>query len=183
MRDITNVRQGGGSAALGVLLIVLGAIAMLTPLFTTLVLIRVMGWLLLFAAIEQAIHAFRSRNEGGLFFKILLVVLYAWVGVTLLRRPVSGALAATAIIGILFLVDGIMEIALGFQVRAYGKSEWLILGGILSMIFGGVVLYMFPHSAAWLIGLLVGVRLIFKGVEHIVRSPSGTRPDIERRAA
>ena len=53
--------------------------------------------LLILAAMEQAVYAFQSRGEGGLFFKVLLAVLYAVVAGMLLRRPVSGAIAATAI--------------------------------------------------------------------------------------
>lgn len=184
MRDTTAGSARKASITLGVLLIILGVVAMMVPLFTALMLIKLMGWLLIFAAIQQAIHAYRSRHEGGTFFKILLVVLYAVAGAMLLRRPVSGAIAATAIIGILFLLDGVMEIALGLQVRRErGKSEWLFAGGLMSFVFGGIILYKFPVSAVWTIGLLIGIRLIFKGIEQIVRSTAGTRADIERRAA
>ena len=181
-----NIKTGEptGSVALAVLLIVLGVVAVISPLFATVVLIRVIGWLLIFAAIEQTIHIVRTRDEGGLFFKILVVVLYAIVGVMLLRRPVSGAIAATAIIGILFLADGIMEIALGLQLRGrYAKTGWLVAGGIMSLLFGAIVLYQLPLSAMWVIGVLVGIRLIFKGVGQIVRSSAGTGAQIDRRAA
>ncbi len=184
MRDITIVKQSSGSITLGVLLIILGTVALVAPLFAALMLIRVIGWLLIFAAIEQVVDAYRSRDEGGLFFKILLVVLYAVVGGMLLRRPVSGAIAATAIIGILFLADGILDIALGVRLRgAQEKTGWLFAGGILSLLFGVMILYRLPVSATWVIGLLVGIRLIFKGIEQIVRSSAGAKVRIEDRAA
>jgi len=82
-----------------VFLIVLGAIALLVPFFSALFLIRVIKWLLVFAAIEQVIYAFQTRGEGGLFLKVLLAVLYAVAGGLLLSRPVSGAIAVTALIG------------------------------------------------------------------------------------
>ncbi len=183
MPDTIIERQASGSRALGVLLIVLGAIAVISPFFAALVLMRVIAWLLIFVAIEQAVHAVRSRGEGGLFFKVLLVLFYAVAGVMLLRRPVSGAIAATAVIGVLFLVDGITEIALGVQLRRISaRSGWLFAGGILSLLLGALLLYRLPWSAA-AIGILVGIRLIFKGFEQFARSSASERVRIEDRAA
>jgi uncharacterized membrane protein HdeD (DUF308 family) len=90
-------RQSNGSVALGVLLIIIGAVAVMSPLVAALVLIRLTGWLLVFAGIEQAIHAFRTSGEGGFFLKVVLAIIYVVVGGMLLRRPVNGAIAATAI--------------------------------------------------------------------------------------
>lgn len=182
MADRTAGRASIWSAALGVLLIILGIVAMVVPLFAALALIKLLGWLLIVAAMEQAVYAFQSRGEGGLFFKVLLAVLYAVIAGILLRRPVSGAIAATAIIGSLFLLDGIMEIALGLRMRRDSKeSGWLFAGGILSLIFGTITLYWFPASAVWTIGLLVGIRLIFKGIGQIMRSSAGARAHVDRR--
>lgn len=185
MHDTTASRARRGSIGLGVLLIILGVIALMVPLFTAIVLIKLMGWLLVFSAVQQAVHAYQSRGEGGVFLKVLLAVIYAVAGVALLRRPASGAIAATAVIGILFLLDGVMEISLGMVVRReFGRSRWLFVGGFMSLLFGGMILYSFPVSAVWTIGLLVGIRLMFKGIEQIVRLSAGTRADeIERRAA
>jgi uncharacterized membrane protein HdeD (DUF308 family) len=170
-------RERTWSVTLGVLLIVLGIVAMIVPVFASLMLIKIIGWLLIFAAIEQAVDAFQSRGEGGLFLKVLLVVVYGVVALLLLFRPVSGAIAATAIIATLFLLDGVMEIALGLQRRREGKgSGWLFAGGVMSLVFAGIVLYWFPLSAAWTIGLLVGIRLVVKGIEHITRWSPGMEP-------
>jgi len=173
-----------GSTILGVLLIILGAIAVMSPLVATLVLVRVIAWLLIFAAIDQVIHAFRSSGEGGLFIKILLAVLYAVAGGWLLGRPMHGGLAAAAVIGYLLIADGITEIVLGARLRRKNaRSGWLIAGGVLSLFLGALILYRLPWSMA-AIGLLVGIRLIFKGVEQIARSSTDRRaPSIESRAA
>jgi uncharacterized membrane protein HdeD (DUF308 family) len=169
------------SMALGVILIILGVIAMTSPLFATQTLMKVLGWLLIFAAIEQAIHAFRHRDEGGLFYKVSVAVLYAIVAIMLLRRPVSGAVAATLIIGILFLLDGITEIGLAIRTRRTGRrSGWLFAGGALSLLFAGITLFAFPSSSLRTIGLLVGIRLVVKGLEQITSSLPAARPGIDR---
>src|SRR5215472_9820997 len=101
MQNVLTKRGKHGSTALGVLLIALGAIALLVPFFSALLLIRVITWLLVFAAIEQVIYAFQTRGEGGLFLKLALAVLYAVAGGLLLSRPFGGAIAVTAVIGCL----------------------------------------------------------------------------------
>ena len=75
MQGVLTARRKPGSTTLGVLLIVLGAIALLVPLFSALFFIRVIMWLLVFAAIEQFVYAFQTRGEGGLFLKVLLAML------------------------------------------------------------------------------------------------------------
>ncbi|HEY6271430.1 MAG TPA: DUF308 domain-containing protein [Terriglobales bacterium] len=170
-------RERTWSVTLGVLLILLGILAMIVPVFASLMLIKLLGWLLIFAAIEQAVEAFQSRGEGGLFLKVSLAVVYGVVALMLLFRPVSGAIAATAIIATLFLLDGVMEILLALQMRREGRpTQWIIIGAVMSLVFAGIVLYWFPLSAAWTIGLLVGIRLVVKGIEHLTRWSPGTEP-------
>jgi len=168
-----------------VFLIVLGAIALLMPFFAALLVIRVLMWLLIFAAMEQVIYAFQTRGEGGLFLKVLLAVLYAVAAGLLLSRPVSGAIAVTAVIGFLLIADGIAEIALGVQLRrTYDpRIGWLFAGGILSLVLGGLIVFELPRGVMAV--ELLGVRLIFKGIEHIVRSSMSAKTEhiVERRAA
>src|SRR5215469_1820747 len=175
-----------GSKALGVFLIVLGAIALLAPFFAALFVIRVLMWLLVFAAIEQVIYAFQTRGEGGLFLKLALAVLYAVAGGLLLSRPFGGAIAVTAVIGFLLIADGLAEIALGVELRrTYDpRIGWLIAGGILSVALGGFIVFGLPRSML-AVGMLLGIRLVFKGIEHIVRSSMSARTEhiVERRAA
>ena len=181
MANVSVTRANSWSVTLGVVLVILGVVAMFAPLFATLTLIKMLGWLLILAAIEQGIYAYQARAEGALFWKIALAVLYAVVAILLLRRPVSGAMAATAILGVLFLLDGIAEIALGFDIRrAGGRSGWVFAGGIMSLIFGGFILRSFPANALWILGVLVGIRLTFKGFEQIMGSWHVEKRDLDR---
>jgi uncharacterized membrane protein HdeD (DUF308 family) len=170
------------SLTLGTSLIVLGIVAITLPVFATAILIQLMGWLLIIAAIEQAIYAFKNREEGGIFWRILLAVLYGIAACMLLLRPVSGAVTATVIIAILFLLDGVTEIGLGLRLRRQSRaSGWLLAGGAMSLLFGGIVLYQFPLSAMWTIGLLVDIRLVVKGIAQIMGAAPGSQPGADRR--
>ena len=141
MADARARRANSWSVTLGVVLIILGVVAMFAPLLATLTLIKMMGWLLILAAIEQGIYAYKVRAEGGFFWKVALAVLYVVVGIMLLRRPVSGAMAAPAILGVLFLLDGIAEIAL----LARKDDTWVPLA------VGDLSLEALVGADAWLI--------------------------------
>ncbi len=157
--------------ALGVLLIVVGAGEMILSMVSTVIVIRLLGWVLIFAAIAQFVAAIETRGESGTVPKLLLAVLYAIVGGMLLRRPVSGAIAAAAIIAILLIADGLIELGLAFRLRgSTGGRGWLMSGGILSIVLG-VVIWRggFPLSAIWILGLFVGIRLVFKGIDLTTR--------------
>lgn len=166
---------------LGALLILLGLAAIISPAFATATLIRAMGWLLIIAALEQAIYAFQNREEGGVFWKVMLAVAYGIAACMLLVRPTTGAAAGTVIIAILFLLDGVTEIGLALRLHHQSRARgWLLAGGTMSLLFGGIILYQFPNSAMWTIGLLVGVRLVVKGITQIMRVAPSTQPGIGR---
>jgi len=174
---MTERRASRWSKILGVLLIAVGVVAIIVPFFAAQTMIRVMGWLLILAAIEQGVEAYQSRSEGGLFLKVFLAVLYAFVAFLLLGRPASGDAVAIVIIAMLFLLDGITEIALALRTRREGaRSEWLFAGGAISFLFGAIILYTFPVNSLWIVGLLVGIRLIVKGIEQITSSLPRVKP-------
>ena len=178
---MTESRASRRSKTLGVLLIVVGIVAMIVPFFAAQTMIRLLGWLLILAAIEQGVEAYQSRGEGGLFLKVFLAVLYAFVAFLLLGRPAGGDAVAIVIIAMLFLLDGITEIALALRTRREGaRSEWLFAGGAISFLFGAIILYTFPTDSVWIVGLLVGIRLIVKGIEQITSSLPRARPGADR---
>ena len=166
------------SVWLGVLLVILGILAISLPFMATLAVVFITGWLLILAGIEQVLYALRRHDEGGLFTKILLAGVYIIAGGMLLRRPVAGMLGVTAIFATVFLVDGILEIALAVRLRGTVAVHWLLAGGILSIVLGALTWRGFWNSSLYLIGTFLGIRLIFKGIEHI--RLSGHKPDIDQ---
>ena len=163
------------SVAMGVLLVIFGILAIIAPFAATLAVIGMTGWLLIFAAIEQAVYAIQRRDDGR-FVEVLPAALYILAGLLLLRRTVNAALTVTVIIAVLLVLDGLMGMILwvGLRRRTVGTG-WLFAGGIVSLILGGTIWSGLPHSAIWVIGVLVGTRLIFKGIEQIMLSAASTR--------
>jgi uncharacterized membrane protein HdeD (DUF308 family) len=152
-----------GFLVLGIVLILLGVAAIIFPFVATLATELMIGWILAFAGIAQSVHAFRLRHRIGFWPSLLSGLLTLAVGLVLLVFPMTGILSITLLVAVLFLVNGIFRITQGLQLRPWGYWGWLLAGGILSMLLGIMVIAQWPAAAVWLLGLLVGIDLMFSG--------------------
>jgi uncharacterized membrane protein HdeD (DUF308 family) len=156
-------RNWGWLLALAILMIILGLMAVAAPVYATFALQVLLGWILIIGGIAQGIHAFMAKGWGGFFFELLSALLYLAVGVLLLVNPVEGALALTIVLAAFLIVEGIFKIVMAWRVRGHPRWGWLLASGILSLILGALIWAEWPSSALWVIGLLVGVHLLFTG--------------------
>ncbi|HET7714189.1 MAG TPA: HdeD family acid-resistance protein [Bauldia sp.] len=139
-------------------LIVLGNIAMATVVGTMLI-----GIVAIAGGVFEIIHAFWTKGWGGFIWQIILGVLYVIAGIYLLTRPVGGALALTWLIAVVFLALGVVRLIAGFQIWKAGG--WLlVLSGVFGIVAGIIILAGWPESSIWVIGLLLGIDLVFAGV-------------------
>ena len=156
-------RNWGWLLALAILLTLLGLIAIAAPVYATFAVQVLLGWILIIGGIAQGIHAFTVRGWGGFLFELLSALLYLAVGVLLLVNPVEGALALTIVLAAFLAVEGIFKIVMAWRVRRHPRWGWLLASGIVSLILGALIWAQWPSSALWVIGLLVGVHLLFTG--------------------
>jgi len=176
------------SRFLGIVLIVLGiatiaAPVLFAPFRAKTLSMLLLGSVLVLAAIEQAVFATQSGSSGGISFRILVAVLYAAVGIAMLRMSGTEVLSLLPIVGALFVVDGIVEIVLAARLHLKYKGEvWLSASGILALSLGTVVfasgiIFLFLRSfptagAAWIFSMCIGIRLAFKGIEQALEKPA-----------
>ena len=122
-----------------------------------------LGWLLIIGGIAEGIHAFMAQGWRGFLLELLSAILYLVVGILLLVNPVTGALALTVLLAVFLVVEGIFKIIMALRVRDHRNWGWLLASGILSLILGAMIWSEWPASGLWVIGLLVGVQLVFSG--------------------
>ena len=154
--------KSGFLLVFGTLWIILGIIAISAPLMTTLALAIIVGWVFIFGGAGQIIGAFANRVERGWPFQLLIGLLYLGAGFYLLRFPVGGAMTLAFFIGMLVLLAGILKIALALHMRGMPNWGWTLLSGVLSLLLG-ILIWRRPVAAAWFIGLLVGINILFIG--------------------
>lgn len=156
-------RNWGWLLALGILMIILGLLAIAAPVVATIAVQFALGWILVVGGIAQGIHAFMARGWGGFLLQLLSALLYLVVGILLLVNPVGGALALTIVLAVFLIVEGAFKIILALRVRDHGGWGWLLASGLLSLVLGLLIWSEWPASGLWVIGLLVGIQLLFTG--------------------
>ena len=151
---------------LGVALIVLGFVALGSLFIAGLATAVAIGALLLVSGASEMIGAFWYRVGGGFFLHLLSGVLSLVVGLLFLRAPVGALLALTLLLACLLMVGGIFKIvaALSHRFEAWG---WPLLSGVIDLILGVMIWLEWPESALWVIGLFVGISLVFRGLNWI----------------
>jgi uncharacterized membrane protein HdeD (DUF308 family) len=158
-----NVREKKGwFIALGVALIILGTIAVATAVITTLISVMIFGWLLLIGGIVQSVHAFWVRPWKGLLLQLLIGVLNLIVGLLIVANPGASALALTLLMAAFFMVGGVFRIITAARSHFPGRG-WALFNGIINVVLGVLIWAQWPASAFWVIGLFIGVDLIFTG--------------------
>ncbi|WP_437733828.1 HdeD family acid-resistance protein [Sorangium sp. So ce1335] len=162
--DADSVREHRGSfLALGVALMVLGFIALLMPAIATLVSAVAIGCLLALSGLLQGIHAIRSRRWAGAGWSLASALVQLVAGVLIVAFPVTGKLTLTLILAALFFAEGLLWIVRAIQHREMPAWGWLLFDGIVTLALGALILWGWPSTAVWAIGLLVGVDLLLGG--------------------
>ena len=165
------VRKASGWSILwGILMVICGILAISLPLATSIGLVLILAWLILFAAASHIVYAFQAHSAGGVLWEILVGLLYGGIGVYLFINPVLGVLSLTLLLGVFLLIEGALEIALYFQIRGTKNAGWVLFDGIITLILGIMIWRHWPSSSIWVVGTLMGISLIFSGLSRIMLS-------------
>jgi len=155
-------RAWGWFLALGIILVILGVVALVWSVVATLVSVEIFGWLLLVGGVLSAAHAFLRRRWGGFFMELFAGVLYALVGLMVVANPAGGAAALTLLIALFLLVGGVFRVITALSVRFHHRI-WMLLNGVISLLLGVMIWSDWPWSGLWVIGLFIGIDMIFYG--------------------
>ena len=147
---------------LGIILIVVGTIAMAMPLVASLATAVTFGVLLLIGGVAQLAGAFWTRDWSGFLLSLLMGVLYAVLGLFFLRDPGDALLAMTLLLACVLMVGGLFRI-IGSVMYQFPHWGWVLVGGIINLALGIMIWQQWPVSGLWVIGLVVGIDLIFTG--------------------
>jgi len=169
----------------GIILVILGLAAVVIPPIATLAVEILIGWLFLISGIVGLITTFWMREAPGFWWSLVSAILAIAAGVVLLLWPLSGILSLTLILILFFVIEGVASImfALEHKRELSGRWGWMLASGVVDLILAAVILAGLPGAAAWAIGLLVGINMVFGGAALIVmaldareKAPRSTAP-------
>jgi uncharacterized membrane protein HdeD (DUF308 family) len=162
--DTTPLRaKWGWIVALGVVYLVAGFIALGSVLTATVVSVFLVGIMMIIAGVAEVINAFEVRGWGKFLLWLLLGVLYIVAGFVTFENPLLAAAVLTLILGVALVASGIMRIILAFSVQREAPWIWVLLSGVVTLLLGALILARWPVSSLYILGLFLGIDLIFAG--------------------
>jgi uncharacterized membrane protein HdeD (DUF308 family) len=156
------VQNWGWFLAFGLALMLLGILAIVRAVAATVVSMLFFGWLLVIAAGIEIVQAIMVGKWAGLFHHWLGAILFGVLGALIVWRPLVTAEIVTLLMGAFFLVAGLFQLITPFLV-SLPEWGWHALNGIITLVLGILILAQWPVSGLWVIGLFVGIELIFYG--------------------
>lgn len=159
--------------AQGIVMMVLGFLAVAVPNIATLAVEIFVGWLFFVGGIFRAISVWHSRQAPGFLWSVLAAVLSVVLGLILIFRPLAGVLTLTMVLVAFFIIEGIASIIAAIEHRQHLRSwGWVLFSGIIDLLLAYLIWHGWPSSASWAIGLLVGINMLFLGLSLVMTALS-----------
>ena len=155
--------------AQGIVMMVLGFLAVAEPNVATFAVSIFVGWLFFIGGIFRALSVWQSRALPGFAWSLLTALLAIVFGLILIFRPLAGALTLTMVLVAFFILEGITGIVLAVLHRGHLRSwGWVLFSGIVDLLLALLIWDGWPSSADWAIGLLVGINMLFFGLSLVM---------------
>jgi uncharacterized membrane protein HdeD (DUF308 family) len=165
----------------GLVLLVLGTAAILIPPLATVAVEILIGWAVLISGVLGLVMTFQTRGLPGFGWSLLSAVVGIVAGAVLLIWPLSGVFSLTLILTVFLVLEGIASIMYALAHRRERSSRWgfMLASGLVDLALAAMIFAGLPATAAWAIGLLVGINLVFGGIALIamaLQARAGTAP-------
>ncbi|MCK9395131.1 MAG: HdeD family acid-resistance protein [Methylobacter sp.] len=147
----------------GVFFIFLGLCAIMIPQFFTVATVIFLGWILLFGGIVHVSRAFVFVHMPGFGWWLFIGLLQVIVGYLFITKPVAGALTLTMLMTVFFALEGVAKISLAFMMRPLANWGLILLSGVTALVFALIIWISWSETAHWLLGLFLGINMVFLG--------------------
>ena len=155
--------KSGWIAALGVVFVIGGAIALSSIAMTTVVSVFLVGVIMVVCGVAEVFNALQLRSWGKMAFWLLVGLLYIVAGILTFENPLLAAKALTLFLGASLIVAGIAKIIVASDTK--GRPSWyfIVLGGVVTLLVGAVILAKWPFGSLYILGIFLAVDLIVTG--------------------
>jgi len=161
----------------GVIMIILGVLAVIWPQISTVAIDICIGWMFLISGIVGLATMFLAPSVSAFLWSLLTAALSLAVGVLLLWHPVEGTVSLTLALIAFFIAEGIFQIATAVRYRdAFPDSwGWMVMSGIADLVLAWLMISGWPGTAIWALGLIAGINLMTSGLGITMAAIAGRR--------
>jgi len=153
----------------GIILVLLGTLAIALPVYSTLAVEIFIGWLFFIGGVVRFAALVRFRQMPGYWWSLIASILIVILGLLLIVRPMPGLLTLTLLLALIFAIEGFTSIFAALDFRHHSaKWVWILISGLASLVLVVLIMLGWPESASWVIGLFTGINLFFIGLSLIM---------------
>jgi uncharacterized membrane protein HdeD (DUF308 family) len=135
--------------------------------FATVATVLVVGIMMIISGVAEVINAFQLKSWGKFLLWVLLGLLYIFAGFVTFENPLLAATLLTLMLGFALVASGIMRLILAFTMKEGTPWLWVVLSGLITLVLGAIILAHWPVSGLYILGIFLGIDLVFAGVSWI----------------
>ena len=147
----------------GILMIVTGIVALLFPVFSSVAVVVVLGWMLIISGAFQAISLIGATHVPHFWLQLVSVAISVLIGALFLRDSAQSLVVLTLLLLVFFMVGGMAKIVFALSIRPFPNWIWILASGIVGVLLAAFLWSRLPVTAGWLLGVLVGIQFITEG--------------------
>jgi len=159
--------KSGWIVALGVVYVIAGCIALGSVMMATVASVFLVGIMMIVAGVAEMINAFQFKTWGKFLLWALIGLLYIAAGFVTFQNPLLAAAFLTLLLGWMLVASGIIRIVLAFFMKQATPWIWVLLSGGITLLLGLMILAKWPTSSLYVLGLFLGIDLLFAGATWI----------------
>jgi uncharacterized membrane protein HdeD (DUF308 family) len=163
----------------GIVMVILGILAVAVPAWASVAVDIYVVWLFLLSGVVGLVAMFSAGNVSSFLWTFVTALLSVAVGVWLLWKPAEGTISLTMVLTAFLILEGVFQTATSFSYRDVvpGSWGWMLASGLADLVLAGIVIWAWPSSAIWTLGLIVGVNLITSGTAVAMMAVAGREKD------
>jgi uncharacterized membrane protein HdeD (DUF308 family) len=170
--DVTDALKGrigelrskwGWFVGLGIVMLIVGVIALGNLLAATVASVFLVGIMMLIAGGFEIAHAFGVKTWGGFFWWLLSGLLYAIGGLIAFNNPLLASAVLTLLLAASLVASGAVRAWVGYKHWSRNGSGWIIAAAIITILCGLVIAIGWPTNSLWVLGMFLAIDMIFQG--------------------
>ena len=158
---------GTSALRLGVVLIILGILALLAPWGAATAIDVACGVVLATAGLAQIMLSATAFDWRGFWLSLVCGAIALMAGTAMLAIPRTGIEAIVVFVGLAFLFEAAAKFAAAWALRDAFPWVWLLGDGLLTAVLGSILVTASPEDDGVLLGVLIGVNLISSGTTFL----------------
>ena len=163
-----NSKSRGWLITGAILSLIVGLLALSSPLLFSLLIVRFLGLFALISGVISLLVAIFDKDVAPRGLNAVFALVRIGAGLALLYCARSGLNLIMLIFAVYLIVEGIFDIFGALKMREHRGRVFMLINGLITILLGLMVYAHWPSGSAWILGLFFGINLIFNGFSQLM---------------